>query len=222
MLSVLPHLEYYLRWVPGFQLVQPTLDAWALRQWRSNRVSPPPRSVKAEVIRRHAGSERRALVETGTFFGDMLALLREDFEVLHSIELSPRLARRAERRFGSTPRIHIHEGDSAALLEAVLRSVRQPAVLWLDGHYSGPLTARGDRDTPLLEEIEIALRCGTLRDAILVDDARLLGSDPAYPTLDQLRRRITASRPAWKVKVECDVVCAAPADTDGAYPAPRL
>jgi len=208
MPNIVPFLEYYLRPVPGFALAQPLLEAIAVRRWKRTSEPPPPRSIKASLIRRFAGPERRVLVETGTFYGDMLALLQDDFDQLHSIELSPRLARRARRRFAGDVKIHLHEGDSGLLLEAVLREVRQPAVLWLDGHFSGPLTARGASDTPLLREIEAALRVGTPRDVILVDDARLLGTDAAYPTLEDLQRRIALARPDWKLGVEADALCA--------------
>jgi hypothetical protein len=208
MQNVIPFIEYYLRPVPGFTLVQPALEALAIRHWKHTGAPPAPRSVKATIIRRFGAWPRRTFVETGTFYGDMLASVRADFDVLHSIELSRRLARRARRRFATDRGIHIHEGDSGDLLGAVLRELRQPAVLWLDGHYSGPLTARGATDTPLLREIDAALRFGTSDDVILVDDARLLGVHPAYPTVDQLQQRIKAVRLDWRVSVESDIVIA--------------
>lgn len=140
----------------------------------------------------------------------MLALLRNDFDHLVSIELSPRLARRARRRFAEDDRIEILEGDSGDLLGEVLQRLARPAVLWLDGHYSGPLTARGDVDTPLLREIQEALRHGTEEDVVLVDDARLLDSDPAYPRLETFRELIVAQRPTWGISLDVDILHAGP------------
>lgn len=205
MPNILPYLEYYLRPLPGFTMVHPALERLATRRWERTASPPPPRSVKAEVIRRFAGGGRRAFIETGTFYGDLLELLRRDFARLDSIELSPSLARRARRRFASDPRIRIHEGDSADVLEQVIRDVAQPAVIWLDGHYSGPLTARGPTDTPLLAEVEVALRSGTPDDVVLIDDARLLGTNPAYPRLEEVAR-LCSVRAGWAVSVECDIV----------------
>lgn len=202
----LPYLEYYLRPVPGFGLLRPFLDALALREWRRHRRPPAPRTVKEALIRGFAGPNRRVLVETGTFYGDMLAALSADFDRLYSIELSPRLARAAVRRFAREPRVTIVQGDSGVRLGPLLRSLGAPAVIWLDGHYSGVLTARGESDTPLARELHEALEEGTSDDVILVDDARLIGTDPSYPTLAQIRSLVEARRPGWAVHLEDDVL----------------
>jgi hypothetical protein len=209
---LLPFLEYYFRPVPGYALVvQPVVEALSVRDWRKNRTPPAPRSVKAQVIRRFAAG-RRAFIETGTFYGDMLAAVQKDFARLVSIELHPRLARRAARRFQGDPRVSIVHGDSATHLEPVLREAAQPAVLWLDGHYSGILTARGEGgDTPILRELDVAFRAGTPQDAILIDDARLFGRDPAYPTVAEVEARVRAARPNGSVRVEDDIVQILPA-----------
>jgi hypothetical protein len=214
----LAYVEYHLRGVPGFTLLQPRLEALAVRQWRRSRRPPPPRSVKASVIRGHVSSSRRTFVETGTFYGDMLAAVRPDFERLYSIELSPRLATRARRRFAGDPQVTLLQGDSGVLLERLLRSISAPVVLWLDGHYSGWLTARGETDTPILLELQAALSAGTPDDVLLIDDARLFGRQPAYPPLEDLVTLLKRGRPGWQVRVENDIVQAgtAPADLDRA------
>jgi hypothetical protein len=204
----LPYLEYYLRPVPGFGRVQPWLEAAALRAWQRTHVPPPPRTVKAAAVRRHATAARSVFVESGTFFGDMVAAVRPDFARLFSIELSGRLARRAQRRFAADAAVTILSGDSGALLGPLLLSVNAPAVLWLDGHYSGWLTARGETDTPVRREIEAALDSGTSDDVILIDDARLFGAHPAYPSIDEVLALVRSHRPSWRLRVEDDVVLA--------------
>jgi hypothetical protein len=205
--TILPHLEFRLRPLPGYALLQPAIETIAMREWRKHRRPPAPRPVKVAAIRCFADPRvRPVFVETGTFYGDMLAAFAHDFERLYSIELHPGLARRAARRFAPDPRISILEGDSGAMLEPLLRSLAQPCVLWLDGHYSGALTARGESDTPILRELEAVFRGGTPRDAVLIDDARLFGTDPAYPTLAEVERRTMAARPWWRVQVEDDII----------------
>ena len=202
----LPYLEYYLRPVPGFTVFHPLLEAASLRAWRRDGRPPAPRTVKEAIIRGFAGPPRRVFVETGTFYGDMIAAVRGDFERLFSIELSPRLARRATRRFAGDPRVAILEGDSGDRLGPLLRGLGAPAVIWLDGHYSGVLTARGESDTPLARELAAALECGTTQDVVLVDDARLIGCDPAYPSLGEIESLVGARRPGWTVQVLDDVL----------------
>jgi hypothetical protein len=116
MTRLLASLEDYFRPVPGFTVLQPLVDAVALRAWQRTKRPPPPRSVKVAQIRRFKRPLHRRFVETRTFYGDMFALLYPDFDRLHSIELSPRLVRRARGRFRGQPKITLHEGDSGELL----------------------------------------------------------------------------------------------------------
>ena len=85
----------------------------------------------------------RILIETGTFFGDMLAALRENFDSLMSIELDDALVKKAKQRFSDEPKIAILHGDSAHVISEVLASLHEPALFWLDGHFSGGVTAKG-------------------------------------------------------------------------------
>src|SRR5579862_5495861 len=96
-----------------------------------------------------------SFVETGTYRGDSLAAVRDIFARLISVELSPDLAAAARSRFAGDAAVSIIEGDSAAGLGAALASIPdRPAILWLDAHYSGGATAKGDRNTPIQAEIE--------------------------------------------------------------------
>jgi len=210
-LAIVPHLEFLLRVLPGYSVAQPMVDALAMRQWRRHRLPPAPRPVKAALIRRFASHHSRTVfIETGTFYGDMLAALRSDFDRLYSIELHEGLGRRAIRRFVGDPKISIIVGDSAAELQPLLQSIGRPAVLWLDGPYSGFLTARGDSDTPISRELEAAFKGGTMNDVVLIDDARLFGTNSAYPDLAEIERRVRDSRPGWSLRVEDDIVIISP------------
>ena len=127
--------------------------ARSLRQrWREARAEiewrrcgcppPPPHRVKTRLLRRVAKQrDIRILVETGTFQGDTLAELRNDFARLHSIELSDELFNRAMERFKNDGKVSIWHGDSGEVLSDVVETLREPALFWLDGHYSGGETA---------------------------------------------------------------------------------
>jgi hypothetical protein len=113
-------------------------------------------------------------IETGTFMGDTIASLRQDFRQLISVELSEDLHEKARRRFASCSNVELVKGDSASQLARALDGCGDSgSFIWLDAHYSGSGTAKGAQNTPILEEIESILRYGSGRDVILIDDLRL-------------------------------------------------
>ena len=205
-MSILAHLEIFLGRFPGFSLVQPALERVALRQWHRTHRAPAPRAVKAAVIRSFAMGRRTVFVETGTFRGDMIAAVRPYFDQLFSIELHAELGAQAARRFSADRAVMILIGDSGEHLKSLVQSIDRPAVYWLDGHYSGFRTARGDTDTPISQELDAVLGHGTPDDVVLIDDARLFGTDPAYPAIAEVIALVRAHRPDWVFEVKDDIV----------------
>src|SRR5204862_6536405 len=63
-------------------------------------------------------------------------------------------------------------GDSAKILPDVLASLEQPALFWLDAHYSEGVTARGETVSPILTELDLVLGSAVKGHVILIDDAR--------------------------------------------------
>lgn len=112
-------------------------------------------------------------IETGTNDGGTPAFLMSHFRELHTIELGKRQYRAAVDRFRGT-NVRCWHGDSIKVLPQVLKVVTEPALVWLDGHYSGPGTAIGVRSTPIREEL-VALFADGRPHVILVDDARIFG-----------------------------------------------
>jgi hypothetical protein len=166
-------------------------QAAALRKWdQEGRQTPPPHLFKQSIIREYAQrSNAVSLVETGTFRGDMVEAMRSDFKNIYSIELSEKYFEKAVRRFSGDQRIRLFQGDSATQLGSVVSQLNGPAVFWLDGHYSAGDTARGLNDTPVFQEFaQILARAEhLLGHVILVDDARCFGTDPGYPSTDELQ-----------------------------------
>ena len=67
------------------------------------------------------------------------------------------------------------DADMAALAArkaGVLEPVFMTALFWLDGHYSGGETAKGDADSPLREELEAIGRHPIKTHVIPIDDVR--------------------------------------------------
>jgi hypothetical protein len=152
-------------------------------------------------------------VETGTFVGDTTAFLAERCPRVITIELDPDLAARARARFEDHPGVRVVEGDSGALLGGLLHDLHEPALFWLDGHFSGPhegiQTARGRTDTPLLEELKALADWKFAKDSVvLIDDARLIGVGD-YPSFDEIREVVRAFGDQ-SVSIACDAVVIQP------------
>lgn len=150
---------------------------------------PAPAHIKRHLLRDHALRHgAHVFIETGTFHGDTLAEVRNMFDELHSVELDDALYEQATRRFANDSGIRLWHGDSAGVLPEVLARVDQPAVFWLDGHYSGPGTAKGALDTPIRRELDdIGRHPRSASHLVIIDDARLFDGTNGYPTLDELR-----------------------------------
>lgn len=171
--------------------------------FRGRPVPCPPhrkRSAVASELRRHRLS---VFVETGTYRGDTVAHLAGLVERAISIELDPTLADLARKRFRSRPHVEIRTGDSAIELPGVVASLDQPALFWLDGHFSGGPTADSG-SSPILDEIE-AIMQSPLQHVILVDDIRLFDGSDGYPDLGTLRSAVADLRPDWVFVVDEDI-----------------
>jgi len=174
---------------------------------RAGRPVPPPEPVKWRLVRATAVSRGlRAFVETGTFRGDMVEAMRSHCTRIISIELDRARFEAARARFAGCENVTILHGDSGALLSDVVARLAEPALFWLDGHYSGPGTARGESDTPILAELTHVLGADGARHTILVDDARLFDGTADYPTLPELERHVRQLRPDAAVVVRDDMI----------------
>ena len=178
------------------------------RAWiAAGRPAPAPSVVKHGIVRDYAERyDLGTLVETGTYKGGTIDALRHRFRRIYSIELDDALYARARARFAGLSHVTILHGDSAQVLPALLGELTDPALFWLDGHYSGPGTAKGRRETPILEEIHAILAHPVPGHVILIDDARVFGTWPDYPTMDEFRTLITTTAPTLNFTVDDDII----------------
>lgn len=150
---------------------------------------PPPSAYKQELMKlyaKHYGID--TLVETGTYLGQMVEACMDNFKTIHSIELSDELHARAKKKFARNRSVKLHKGDSGEMLAKVLKSLKKPAIFWLDAHYSEGITAKGILNTPILEELDGIFKHRIKGHVILVDDARIFTGKDDYPTTDQVRK----------------------------------
>ena len=179
-----------------------------LQDWRENgQPIPPPDVVKHLTVKEYARRFRlNTLVETGTFYGEMIYAVKDIFKKIYSIELSEELASYSQKRFGKYGNIEIIQGDSANVLSILLSSIDHPCLMWLDAHYSGGETARGQLDTPIVQELEIIFRNPQNKSCVLIDDARCFDGRNGYPVLQELESYVKQSRPDCIFDVAHDII----------------
>lgn len=180
----------------------------AIRRWTATgRQVPPPHVIKRKTLlaykRRY---DIRVLIETGTFLGDMVYAMRGVFSKIVSIELDRELHARASQRLSKLKHVQLLLGDSAELLPSVLQSIHEPALFWLDGHYSGPGTARSTEDTPIVRELSCVLMHNRRNHVILIDDAREFTGRADYPSVEKLTEITLGLNPAASVTIADDII----------------
>lgn len=179
-----------------------------IAEWeRKGKPIPPPHIVKQKVLREYAKIYGiRVLVETGTYFGDMVEAMKVDFDRIYSIELDKDLYEKALMRFKGIDNIELVHGDSGTELERIMDKINQATLFWLDGHYSAGVTSRGEKDTPIFEELRHILNATDRGHVIIIDDARLFGTDPAYPSIEDLSKFIKSKRANLDIAVQDDSI----------------
>lgn len=146
----------------------------------------PEKRRKAQIVLEYASKYNlNWFIETGTYTGFMVSAVRDHFDYVYSIELSHKLAREAIRRFRRCSNVVIMHGDSSQVLPSLLDKIESPCLFWLDAHYSKGVTARGDKDTPVMEEIK-AISNHNMLHCVLIDDARLFDGESDYPSREQV------------------------------------
>jgi hypothetical protein len=176
-------------------------------------VGAVPQSLAAG-LRERLGLVRA--IETGTYRGFSARRLAAAFPEVTTIEASPELARCAADTLADLAHVEVRVGSSRIVLPEVVDAAR-PTLYWLDGHWSGGVTAgRGD-ECPLLGELE-SIASGHPEDCILVDDARLFLAppppphDPAqWPDVTALVHALERAKPGHAIVVAHDLVVCVPA-----------
>tara|TARA_B100001167_G_scaffold190895_1_gene158978 strand:+ start:1311 stop:1889 length:579 start_codon:yes stop_codon:yes gene_type:complete len=114
-------------------------------------------------------------VETGTFQGDTTKLAQNIFNKVYTIELNNKLYNKARKNLASDSTLVLH-GDSASVLNNILNDLDKNSLFFLDAHWAGDLSSKGETDTPLWKELNvIKQRDGKYNDVIVIDDISWLG-----------------------------------------------
>ena len=179
-----------------------------IKEWTINgKQIPPPHIVKFYTIKeKQKINNAKILIETGTYKGAMIKSCKKLFKNIYSIELDKNLYKEAVDKFQKFPKIKILNGDSGLELKKLLLEIKSPCLFWLDGHYSGGITAKGDIETPIVAELEAILTHNIKNHVILIDDARLFNGENDYPTIKELTAFIYERNNFLKICIENDLI----------------
>lgn len=166
-----------------------------------------PHIVKQTIIKEYQKKYScTILIETGTYLGDMVEAQKNTFKQIISIELGIDLYKKAQKRFRNYKHINIVQGDSGKVLGNILKKINEPAIFWLDGHYSADITAKGEKDCPIFEELGAVFSSTPLNHILLIDDARLFVGQNDYPTLEDLTLYIKSKNEKYSVEIKNDII----------------
>ena len=178
-----------------------------IAKWeKNNKPFPPPHWVKQTVVKEYQQkSNYKILIETGTYRGDMIFAQLARFDSIFSIELSEKLYKKAVKRFRNYKQVHLFKGDSGVILNEVMKQISAPAILWLDGHYSGGITAKGEKECPIWEELTTVIK-NKQPHILLIDDARLFTGENDYPTIEEVQQFFLNQKIPVSFEVKDDII----------------
>lgn len=149
-------------------------------------------------------------IETGTYYGDTVATMRKHFNKIMSVELSRELYEYNKQRFKNTDNVLLWQGDSGKVMPQMLKEIQGRALFWLDGHFSGEGTAKGETECPVISELNAVRRYCRRDHCIVIDDARLFGTNPDYPSIEQVKQLLLLINYNYKISIESDFIIACP------------
>lgn len=179
------------------------------KNWlKAGKPVPPPHIVKQRLVSEYAKHFNiSTLVETGTYLGDMIFAQRKNFQKILSIELQPSFYNYVKKRFSKNKNVILIQGDSGDILKilAFQNEFCSPCLFWLDGHYSAGNSAKGNKETPILEELNTILDTNQ-NHILLIDDARCFIGKNDYPVINEVKSLIINKFPKSKFAVADDII----------------
>lgn len=155
-------------------------------------------------------------IEAGTYHGATAVWAAAHFDRVTTIEFSRPIYEEMRAEHDGIRNISFVFGDSREALRTILPTLHQPAIFWLDSHWSGGQTYGQNDECPLLEEIE-AIISSAHTHFLFIDDARLFASPPPrphrieqWPTIDKVIGALKSAGHSYYIVIIEDVIIAVP------------
>jgi hypothetical protein len=154
--------------------------------------------------KKHADAKN--LIETGTYLGVTTKRCSPYFDNVWTIELDKDLAHQASEFLANNKNVHVLQGDVLKILGSVLSKDFRDVLIFLDAHFSGGATALGDLPEPAIEEIKIISQFRDKIAGVIIDDFRLFGTEPGFPSKSSVFQAIEELLPEFQVTVALDQI----------------
>jgi hypothetical protein len=168
----------------------------------------PPNEKSLNVILKYANDNPQCttFIETGSWFGAIPFALQTYFKILYTIEIDGWLYEKTRKRLRNVNNVFCFHGDSADVIPALLPTVHEPILYWLDAHYSRGVSGIGNEDTPILKELDAIFSHEFILDSVvIIDDADCYGSLDEYPVVNTILEHMVRQMKENAVCMSIDV-----------------
>ncbi|NJR76863.1 MAG: hypothetical protein HC773_31660 [Scytonema sp. CRU_2_7] len=129
------------------------LDLYLLASFQFN--NPHSYTKFRQIKSLQKKTKASVFIETGTYLGVTTKRCAPIFNKLYTIELDENLAKQAKEYLSNNKNIKVIQGDAVKILPNLLEGEEiSNALVFLDGHFSGGITACGDSPEPAIEELK--------------------------------------------------------------------
>jgi hypothetical protein len=182
-------------------------DLQELIKWKNlnNYSEPFPTFVKKEVFNEF-NSSSTIWIETGTLVGDTAKYLSKIAKFVYTIEPSEKYYNISLKNLTNCENVKIYNDTSENKLNDILEIIKpnSDVCFWLDGHWSGGDTFKGETDTPILSELDTIKRYLNKFSKlnILIDDFRIfdIGNNvETYPSKEVLIEYAAKNNLKWRI-----------------------
>ena len=182
-------------------------DLDELIKWQEiyNFSEPFPHFIKKKALKEYSSSST-IWVETGTLVGDTAKYLSKVSKFVYTIEPSEKYYNLSVKNLKNYENVKIYNDTSENKLNDILEIIKPNSnvCFWLDGHWSGGDTFKGETDTPILSELDTIEKYlnkfSTLN--ILIDDFRIfdIGNNvETYPSKEVLIEYAAKNNLKWRI-----------------------
>jgi hypothetical protein len=173
-------------------------------------------SIKSVTLKRNLNN---ILIETGTFLGETTRKSIElGYKKVYTIELQERLYESSKKNLKDlidADKVEIIKGDSALVLENIMKKIDEPITILLDAHIDlgnyvpnvSPTDYPPDNPVdwcPLYKELEVIKNHHIKNHTIMIDDVRIIGVDGWGESLvlEKIKEQLLSINSDYKISFE--------------------